>query len=691
MQPPAKGRPPTQAGRGRAPARWTGWEIALIVLSTLMIAFPLYAEVTRWIMPPLAPAQASTPSVDPAAGATSVPVASTDAPPPTPKDNGPSLNALPPTITPRWTSTAGPSTNTPITTPTNTSAVTNTPTSAATNTPTGGVTNTPTSAATNTPTGGVTNTPTGGVTNTPTGGVTNTPTGGVTNTPTGGVTNTPTSSATNTPVSSTISVFKSASVTDAAPGQQFSYSIAVIKIGTGTATETMEDTIDSNLDVLSATSGAGICTSGQTVSCQLTVSAASSAVVTIQVRVRSGTPNGTVISNTASVAGKSGSVNVTVSGAAVPTSTSTPIGSTQTPVQPPTNTATSPVTPIPPTNTSSVIPPTPLPATSTPTTKPTSAPPPNPAPESAQRQARPTETPPPPPAPPTPEPVVPTAPPTAAPVVSRPARPTATRIKVTAVPSTITPLPPTSTAIPNTPTPSPAPVNDIFFRLGSDWGSAYPGQEINFTLVIRNTRIAYANGSGTLHNVILSSQIPSNIEVRGAKADRGSDPTVTGNEVRYTIAQLAPGEGIELTIAARIRTGVTPGTLLTAQGQARYDGLSTVAFSNVSSVLVVSPSPRLLAASATIPSTSTPSPTGTATTMPSSGSIGGTPDSAVVSVSASVVPSTSSVTPTPVASVPDASAPLPNTSGGLPIGGVLLLGMTLLLRTWRLHRVRERI
>jgi len=514
----------------------------------------------------------------------------------------------------------------------------------------------------------------------------------VTNTPTGVVTNTPTNVPSNTPVLSTISVSKYASVTNAAPGQQFSYGISVIKTGTGTATETMDDPIDSNLDVLSATSGAGTCTLGQIVSCQLTVSAAHSASVTIQVRVKSGTPNGTLISNTASVAGVSGSVNVTVSGAAVPTPTNTPIGATQTPVQPPTSTATSPVTPIPPTSTSSVPSPTSPPVTSVPTTKPTSAPHPNPAPESAQRQARPTETPPPPPAPPTPEPVIPTAPPTAAPVVSRPARPTATRIRVTAVPS-ITPLPPTNTALPNTPTPSPSPVNDIFFRLGSDWGSAYPGQEINFTLVIRNTRIAYANGSGTLHNVTLSSQIPSNIEVRGAKADRGSDPTVTGNEVRYTIAQLAPGEGVELTIAARIRTGVTPGTLLTAQGQARYDGLSTVAFSNVSSVLVVSASPQLLAASATVPSTSTPSPASTVTTMPSSVSTlsSGTPDSAVMSTSASAVPSTSSVTPTPVASVPDASAPLPDTSGGLPVGGVLLLGMTLLLRTWRLHRVRERI
>ncbi|MEI7646460.1 MAG: hypothetical protein WCJ55_19480, partial [Chloroflexales bacterium] len=81
MQPPAKGSPPPRTGRGRAPARWTGWELALIVLSALMIVFPLYAEATRWIMPPLAPAQGSVPSTDPAGGATSAPVVNTDVPP----------------------------------------------------------------------------------------------------------------------------------------------------------------------------------------------------------------------------------------------------------------------------------------------------------------------------------------------------------------------------------------------------------------------------------------------------------------------------------------------------------------------------------------------------------------------------------------------------------------------------------
>src|SRR3954462_2358025 len=41
---------------GRGPARWTGWEIALMVISLLLIVFPLYAEGYRWLNPLTAPA-----------------------------------------------------------------------------------------------------------------------------------------------------------------------------------------------------------------------------------------------------------------------------------------------------------------------------------------------------------------------------------------------------------------------------------------------------------------------------------------------------------------------------------------------------------------------------------------------------------------------------------------------------------
>nr|PZN24516.1 MAG: hypothetical protein DIU80_15640 [Chloroflexota bacterium] len=37
-------------------------------------------------------------------------------------------------------------------------------------------------------------------------------------------------------------------------------------------------------------------------------------------------------------------------------------------------------------------------------------------------------------------------------------------------------------------------------------------------------------------------------------------------------------------------------------------------------------------------------------------------------------------------------APLPNTSAGVPpLVGIMMLGMTLGLRTWRLHRAKERL
>jgi hypothetical protein len=40
---------------------------------------------------------------------------------------------------------------------------------------------------------------------------------------------------------------------------------------------------------------------------------------------------------------------------------------------------------------------------------------------------------------------------------------------------------------------------------------------------------------------------------------------------------------------------------------------------------------------------------------------------------------------------PSSTAPLPNTSSGMPIFGFALLGMTLMVRTVRLHRVQSRI
>jgi hypothetical protein len=47
--------------------------------------------------------------------------------------------------------------------------------------------------------------------------------------------------------------------------------------------------------------------------------------------------------------------------------------------------------------------------------------------------------------------------------------------------------------------------------------------------------------------------------------------------------------------------------------------------------------------------------------------------------------------PASAGAVATAAAPLPATSQGIPISGILLLGLTLLLRTVRIHRAQERI
>ncbi len=80
-----------QPGRRPGPARWTIWEVGLIVLSLLMIAFPLYIQAYQWLYPPPVPAaellqprvtQTNTPNAPgtPVPPATSVPP--TAAPPP---------------------------------------------------------------------------------------------------------------------------------------------------------------------------------------------------------------------------------------------------------------------------------------------------------------------------------------------------------------------------------------------------------------------------------------------------------------------------------------------------------------------------------------------------------------------------------------------------------------------------------
>jgi hypothetical protein len=236
---------------------------------------------------------------------------------------------------------------------------------------------------------------------------------------------------------------------------------------------------------------------------------------------------------------------------------------------------------------------------------------------------------------------------------------------------------------------------DLFFRIASDWGSAYPNQDVRFTLVVRNTRAADDTGANTLTNLNLRSVLPDNLEVLTAQTDR-TDPTIAGQEVRYVVAQLQPGEGVELSILTRIRPTVAAGTLLVVQGQLQYDGLSQPAFSNIASVLVVgSTQPTAVQVI-----TATPAPPTANTPVPPVATDPATPDPAATAAPPvpSIAPTLDLRTVTPIIGQPPAPTeppppvvPLPETSTGVPLLGVLLLGMTLFTRTWRLHRSRDRI
>ncbi len=453
-------------------------------------------------------------------------------------------------------------------------------------------------------------------------------------------------------------------------------------------TVTLQDALNSQLELVDVSVLSGACTPGQTVICTITVSSSSPALVTLQVRVRTTVAEGTVIPNQATLdqggtqIAISNLVNVTVAGPPPPTVTNTP---TNIPTNTPALTATPVDTPIPstptpvPTNTpvATVIP------APSPTPRPTSPPTPRPP---APRPPAPTE-PPPTATAPLPPPALPTEPPPPAPVATVAPRPTATpRPRPPASP---TPVPAASP----TPTPTESPAlavfseSDLLLRLSSDWGSAYAGQDIVFTVVLGNTHPAQTIGAVSLRSVM-----PSNLQVLGANASRGADPTINGQTVTYISPDLAPGERVEVTIATRIRSNVAAGTLLVAQAQASYSGLSRPVFSNISTVLVVGAQPAMTGTATLAPMMSpTVTVTASPTVLPATATATASP-AATATVSSGIAP-TATVTATPPAAGGQSGgpAPLPETSAGIPLLGVLLLGATLLTRTIRLHRARERL
>ena len=577
--------------RGRAPARWTAWEIALITISLLLIVFPIYTEAYRWLNPQIVPA-------------------------------APALQ--------RETFTPIPS-GSPVSTPT------------------------PPPGATATPT------PPPGATATPT------PLPGATATPTPLPTATPTPFIGEPP----LTVSKVASVASAGIGEQFSYSISVFSNSAAPRQVIVRDTINAQLEIIGTPSASnGSCSvSGNTVTCNVSARSGEPATITINVRVRSTATPGARISNQAIASDANDPGTTASSDEAIVEITSQVVVPTATGQVPPTNTigpgTPPPTSPPPPTNT--VGPGTP---------PPTSPPPPGqPQPTEPPRQQPQPTTPPRPPLPPTPAPGQP-LPPTPAPGQPPRAtpRPGSARATPTPAATAVAPTPVT----PTVPTPEPG----LFFRMASDWGSAFPGQEVNYVIAVVNTR-----SSGALRELRIVSVMPANLEVRSASSDAGIDPTVAGNEVSLKLDALQPGKGVEIAIATRIKDTVAAGTRIVSQAQLTTIDLPRPAYSNIVTVLVVGAAPPQVtappqattavpAASAPPTATATPAPMATATTAPSA-----TP----------AATPTAAPTPGPAGAAPQSTAPLPATSSGVPIFGFALLGMTLMLRTYRLHRAQSRL
>jgi uncharacterized repeat protein (TIGR01451 family) len=637
---------------GRTPARWTFYELLLIALSVALIIFPLYAEVYRWVYPAFAPA-APRAQEAPIETITSGPAAAaTEAPTSTPVEAPTEAPLVDPqaraTETPEPSPTAGPS---PTSSPTSVS----TPTPSNTPTATPG---TQTPVATNTPSP----TSDAGVTITPI------PTFSPTRTPT--PTFTPGPSPTPVLGVPPLTLSKSASVQFASPGQEFTYSLAV---GTNSSVPIqieVRDPINAQLEVTGTSASSGSCqVSGNTVVCTVTAIVNQPVSININVRVRPGVQSEVIISNQAaaqdarSFTAASDPVNVRVSGGVVVPPTPSP--DPNRPTSPPATPVTPGVTPGVP-------------------TQPPAPPPPPSGGDGGATGGGPSEGAPPPPVidlilPPTPAPVAPL--PTAA-QQPRPTRPAGAGGARTATPA------PSPTIIAST--------DAIFFRMASNWGSAFPGDAVTYVIAVRNT-----HPTNALRDLALRSVLPANLEITALSAgpiDRNTpgaftpgDPSRTDNRISLGIAELPAGQGFEVIVQTKIKPNVPAGTRIVAQAELTFAGLAIPLYSNIVTVEVVNAAQAQILPTNTATAAPTDAPTATSTAIPTP--VPATePPTVVAEVAqpAAVPPTGADATAGGVVS-PAATAPLPATSTGVPLAGFALFGATLLARTWRLHRARSRI
>ena len=179
----------------------------------------------------------------------------------------------------------------------------------------------------------------------------------------------------------------------------------------------------------------------------------------------------------------------------------------------------------------------------------------------------------------------PTGTPTVLPVTDTSTPPPSTETPIPP-PPTETPAPPPPTETPTTPTPAatpvpspppPPPSRAPHLTITKVAGATQVPQDgyVTFTIWVCN------DGDTTADNVVVSDALPPELEVVSASASQGK-VAVEGNGVRAELGSLAPGACADVTIVARVRAGVPPGTQITnvavADGQSSEVTVTVVEF-----------------------------------------------------------------------------------------------------------------
>lgn len=130
---------------------------------------------------------------------------------------------------------------------------------------------------------------------------------------------------------------------------------------------------------------------------------------------------------------------------------------------------------------------------------------------------------------------------------------------------TATPLPPVTTPAPPTAQNPPTLTKSVTPAF------ALPGESVTWTLVIGNP------GGGTITNLSLIDTLPAFIVPQGVESSAGSaaSSSIEGQQVRFTLASLAPGGSVTVTVRSRISTDAAPPYVLTNNACLTSDQNST--------------------------------------------------------------------------------------------------------------------